>query len=133
MVENRALAYWSMTVLYACMIFYFSSQSTPPEPVASAARGMDLPLHFLEYTGFSLLLYLSLRESMGHTRYTLMMLVFGVTLYGGLDELHQGFVPGRTTDLRDLGADVLASIAVALGAESAYRLGLSDHDKRQRA
>jgi VanZ family protein len=44
-----------------------------------------------------------------------MFVAFGlITLYGVVDELHQGLVPGRTFDLKDLAADVTGGIVACL-------------------
>lgn len=37
-----------------------------------------------------------------------------VILYGAIDELHQGMVPGRTLDIRDLVADTVGGLLAAV-------------------
>jgi len=63
----------------------------------------------LEYTIFGILLMLAFRsDQIGKPmrRANFQSIILGV-LYGLTDEIHQYFVPGRTSSLADLGADAL--------------------------
>jgi len=110
----RLLGYWGPLVLYAGLIFYFSSLSRLPVglPVFPYA---DKLLHLLEYLGLGALLCRGLAmggEGLAPWMAALSATVLG-TLYGTTDELHQALVPGRSPEPADLLADVLGA---ALGA-----------------
>ncbi len=55
----------------------------------------------------------------------LLLAVTVAFIYGLSDELHQGFVPGRTLDIKDIAADavggVLAAIVVYIYYSRKYR------------
>jgi VanZ family protein len=44
-----------------------------------------------------------------------------VATFGALDEWHQRFVPGRTTDVADLVADIVGAGVGALAFQAAHR------------
>ena len=93
--------------LYAILIFVFSSI-----PYARTPLGFELGdklLHLLVYLIFSLLLFFSFYTSprIFWQRYAyLFSLIVGI-IYGLLDEVHQGLVPGRQQDVFDFLADLL--------------------------
>jgi VanZ family protein len=45
--------------------------------------------------------------------YRLLASIGVVVLYGAIDELHQGLVPGRTVDILDLAADATGGVLAA--------------------
>jgi VanZ family protein len=73
---------------------------------------IDKVLHLILYTGLGICLAFGLarldRLSLGHKAW--LMTGFGILL-GGLDEIHQMFVPGRSADVLDAAVDVLGVIA----------------------
>jgi hypothetical protein len=113
-------------VLYMAVIAWFSSQP---------GHGLDLgriPLrdkgvHFIEFALLSVLFGRGLwrvaqerrqigANSRSYARELLRAALIAIaltSLWGYLDELHQAFVPGRTSDRWDLLADVLGAIAGA--------------------
>jgi VanZ family protein len=101
------LFHWLPAVIQASLIFYLSSQSNPP----GVDLGPDYVLHSLGYLilggaiswGMSGGLRLVLSRS-----HLLLCWLLGV-VYGGLDEFHQSFVPGRDPSFSDLAADAVGS------------------------
>jgi VanZ family protein len=107
--------WWSTVlplVLYALVIFYFSSQSRfflqPPEFFSS-----DKLYHFLEYTVLGVLTGRVIRAY--PVVFRGLSLVGTVTifclLYGAGDEFHQWFVPGRSATVGDVLADTVGGWA----------------------
>lgn len=95
-------------ILYAALIFSLSSLTKTP-PIEIPIWNVDKLVHMLEYTIFGILLVLAFRsDQIGKPmrRANFQSIILGV-LYGLTDEIHQYFVPGRTSSLADLGADAL--------------------------
>ncbi len=109
MTSGRRAAVWRWlpVVVYAAVIFYFSSRSGRELPRWSFMRH-DKLLHAAEYTGFAFLLARAYRR--GAWLAVVTALLFAVT-----DEYHQTFVPGRSgNDLGDLTADLVGATLGAL-------------------
>jgi VanZ family protein len=108
-------------VIYAAGIFIVSSLSKPPMPPGLT----DKSGHALAYAGFGALVLRALAgaELTGVTVGSGAAAVALATAYGASDELHQLFVPERTADLRDLGADAMGATAGVAAAWLALVLG----------
>ena len=136
--NKKFVVYFTLTALYAALIFYLSSQSHLP----SAAAGMEDLLnkilnivgvrhfhifefrlrypdkleHFLVFFVFGILLRLTTSNS----RYPLirqnaMLLAIMVGIgYGALDEVHQMLVPYRSPSIYDFIADASGIIAAQI-------------------
>ena len=101
------LGLWAPVLVYLGMITYLSHQ-----PALKIPGGLpDWPFHVVEYAGLALLVA---RAAPLRTPKIGMAVFAGTAAFGALDELHQGFVPGRDASLRDLAADAAGS-ALALG------------------
>jgi VanZ family protein len=88
---------WIPTVIWAVAIFVVSS--VPELTIKSEPfPGCDKVVHFIEYS----ILGIALRYWSGRPRKTFLI---GGVAFGGLDELHQRFVPGRVTSFWDFVAD----------------------------
>jgi VanZ family protein len=107
---SRVVA-WSAVGAYLALIFWLSSQSDPLPDLT--AEVWDKALHAAEYAGLGSLLSLAFLASGVVPRRALLLGVLGASLYGGSDELHQAFVPNRSSDVRDWAADTVGG---ALGA-----------------
>jgi VanZ family protein len=108
---RRFLLHVLPVVAYAGGIFLLSSRSSLPTP---GIVGFDKVAHFGVYGGLA---FLAARGAGGYGMAPSRAAVFGAllaTLYGGSDELHQSFVPGRTMELADLVADALGALAGGL-------------------
>lgn len=98
-------------LLYAGAIFFVSSLSRPPGP--PLVHGLDKGVHFAVYAGLGLLVVRALAGYGLRPLRAALWALLACALYGVSDELHQSFVPGRSTDIRDWGADVLgAALAI---------------------
>ena len=127
---------WGPVLFWMAGIFYFSSRATLPPPFSSPRYGTFFhgAAHFGEYAILATLLYLALVKQcqpegakanpgeseflrprddrpMEHRPFTLSFLI--ALLFALLDELHQGFVPGREAELADLALDAVG-MSVAL-------------------
>lgn len=107
----KRLWLWLPPVFYMGVIFYLSAQSNPlPELTAHV---WDKLLHSTEYAGLAFLLCRALLgEGAGWTTAILTALALA-SLYGGSDEIHQLFTPGRDSEVLDWVADTVGS---SLGA-----------------
>lgn len=111
-MTNRWL-FWIPALLYAGLIFFLSSQSDVP----GANEFPDYFLHVLEYGFFSWTLLWGmtggLREPVDRGKVLLGILI--VAVYGGSDEFHQSFVPGREMAWHDWFSDIMGAL-LFLGA-----------------
>ena len=106
---------WLPVALYIVLIFGLSSihglQVQGPFPF------MDKVAHLMEYSLFGLLVGRAIRFTMtGSSRVAMSVaaIAFG-SFVGMLDEIYQGFVPGRSRDLFDWLTDVTAiTLAVVI-------------------
>lgn len=80
-----------------------------PAPPVSLDLGWDKLNHMLAFTTLALSGYLSYPFSAGRRA----LILFGLLIFGGLIEVLQLFVPGRSSEWGDLLAD---SIGIACGA-----------------
>ncbi len=106
----RALA-WSATVGWASVIWYLSSLPSPPAPDEMP----DVVGHALEYGLLAACLWAATadRRSKRPAGLRAAAIVGICALYGAIDELHQGFVPGRDPSLVDLAADIAGAAGAA--------------------
>lgn len=100
------LKYWLPVYLYAGLIFFYSSLSSPPLFLPKILHA-DKLLHLLEY---AILGYLIARAAGNSANLQLSthFRIFAVSiaiLYGLTDEFHQCFVPGRKVEILDVLAD----------------------------
>ncbi len=112
----------ALPVLYAATLWTLSSMSRLPSTSSFPLK--DKGVHAV---AFGILAVLSTRAfSIGKpARSWLLAAVVGAAVasaYGGIDEFHQSFVPGRSSDVMDWAADTIgAVIGAALYAVSASR------------
>lgn len=112
----RRLSLWAPPILWAYLIFHFSSGKIP---IASAVQWQDFAVkktgHVLLFGFLAILLYRSLR---GEGLSRLKAAVWSVAIasfYGGTDEFHQMFTQGRESRVRDVFIDAAgATLAVYL-------------------
>ena len=106
---------WGPVVLWAAGIFTFSSRRYPLGALSHASQSglIGRVAHVGEYAGLAALLYRALARDRRESR-TFWLTLGGTLSYAVLDEIHQGFVPGRTCSLFDVGFDLVGAL-VALG------------------
>jgi VanZ family protein len=98
---------WLPVLLYLVLIFGLSSVRRPP-PVAPGPQ-IDKVWHLLEYAGLGLLAMRAARPGWGSVgERAALVLAFGA-LVGGIDELYQSTVPGRTPAVSDAVADMIGT------------------------
>ena len=110
-VKTRRLFWWAVFILYAVLIFYWSSRPIPEEAPLPRFAGSDKLLHWAEYLLFGLLAFKAFAP---HTQTQLFAVLLIVLLYAASDEVHHLFVPQREASIFDWGADALG-IFTALG------------------
>jgi VanZ family protein len=102
--------YWGPVILYMGMIWYLSSFSFPPQP--SAIVGMsDTLKHTAEFFILALLVYRAVFFTV-NVRYSYIITIIFTTVYGIIDEIHQGFIPGRIASLTDVFFDALGGLLI---------------------
>jgi VanZ family protein len=111
---------WLPVVLHVALIFGLSSLSTVPEPGLPYS---DKHAHFFMFGGLCALLVRAMAAGRwaGVTRATALSAFALTTIYGMSDEIHQRFVPGRTSSVDDLVADACGA-AVAAGLLFAWAI-----------
>ncbi|MEW6088136.1 MAG: VanZ family protein [bacterium] len=106
---NKRFYFRVLTLLYLSLIFYISSLSQPVK--LPPFPGFDKIIHFFEFGLAGYLVYNSI-DNIKKNR-DLFSIVFSV-IYGGLDEIHQYFVPGRTCSWTDFFADSMGIVFTVL-------------------
>lgn len=114
-----ALVLWTPVAVYMAAIFYVSSLSVIPGPVGYWFS--DTLLHMACYGGLALFTLRALAGGRwtGVNAGVLIAAWLMATLYGVTDEWHQMYVPGRTSELRDLVNDAAGALA-AVGMAGAW-------------
>lgn len=96
-----------ITIIIAIFIFYISSLPSPPNPVKANLELIPTLYHIIIFFLFSLFLALSSNKKSNKT----IILILAVSIiYGILDELHQFYVPGRSSSLSDIFLDSSGSV-----------------------
>jgi len=112
---HHLVYHWLPLLIFAALIFYFSSRSTLPGFV-SALPINDKILHLGEFFIFGLLIF----RAFSTTKYepiVYLVVILAAFLYGLFDEFHQLFVPGRVFSIFDLAADTLGGAIAILAIE----------------
>lgn len=117
-LEKKPLLAWTLVILYAAAIFYLSSQPYPLEELLGRKQPsiVSLTLHLVEYSILGFLLFVAFRSNEKTRKRAFLLAVIVGMLYGTTDEIHQLFVPNRSSSIWDFLADSIGSI---LGAFSA--------------
>jgi VanZ family protein len=100
-------------VLFTYMGFIFILSSIPGREIPSALSSYDKLIHFFLYLilGFIFTYFLSgLKSGLAQTIIGFATFFF-IAIYGLSDEAHQTITPGRTFEVLDILADVIAGIA----------------------
>lgn len=106
---------WGPVVVQMALIFIASSipnlQQLPGNISDKAGHGIGYAI-----LGALLLRAIAHGRRAGVTWRAVLLTILCATAYGVSDELHQGFVPGRTPDVYDVLADGEGAAAASLGA-----------------
>lgn len=112
-MSRRALKAWGPAILYAALIFALSSLSRPEEIFPRLLLSYDKLVHLGEYAVLGAVLARALGGGGRGPGLAFAAALLLGSLYGASDELHQSFVPGRSSEVLDWVAD---TAGVALGA-----------------
>lgn len=106
---------WAPAILYMALIWWLSSLSLPDVRLHTFPFG-DKGVHFVEYGGLAFLVAHAARRTWArhHPARTLALAVWITVLWGLVDEIHQAFVPGRSSEVLDIVADGAGAVAGAL-------------------
>jgi VanZ family protein len=111
--RSRVIVAWTPALLYMLLIWWLSSRAVyfPSDLFPFRDKGV----HVVEYGVLGALFAQALLGTfLGLSRLQLWVWAIGLTvLWGMIDEIHQGLVPGRNADIYDVVAD---SIGAVLGA-----------------
>jgi VanZ family protein len=102
---------WLPPLLWAGVIIF--ATSTPSELVPQQVSTFDKVAHFSMYAVLAGLLTRYLSEITTHWLAALAAVAIAVT-FGAIDEWHQQFIPGRSTELADWRADSLGAATGSL-------------------
>ena len=100
---------WLPVVIWASLIFTLSSLSIPG-PATQIFHYQDKLIHFLEFGMLGILLARAVYLSGSGSRGCYWACILAAVLYGGFDEIHQLFVPGRSVELSDFAADCIGAL-----------------------
>jgi len=108
---SRMLVLWLPVVIWAVVIFLFSSY---PTSRASEIHWKDFIVkktaHVVEYAIFCSLIFRAMKGS-GMSSKKAAIYALGISiLYGLTDEYHQSLTPGRDPRIRDVGFDTIGSV-----------------------
>jgi len=110
----KFIKYWLPVVIYAIVIFCFSS--VPGENIPGLFLYQDVVFHVIEYAVFAFLISRALKayNQKMHYRLRFLWVIALVLAYALSDELHQYFVIGRTASFLDvfydgLGASIMSA------------------------
>jgi VanZ family protein len=113
-IPELIFSFWIPVILWAVLIFYFSSEALP---ATSRFYWKDFVVkktaHVVEYFVFAALLYRAMVNSGLNKKKSGIYTVIFCIAYALTDEYHQSFTPGREPKLRDVVFDTIgASLAI---------------------
>jgi len=103
-------------IICALLIFFLSSQSKLPSP-PNPFFGLDKVFHIIAFGAFAFTLtfWFKTEKWISKAQKYVLLVICITVLYGLSDEIHQYFVPNRSSSVYDLLADTLgAFLAVGL-------------------
>lgn len=121
---RSAWKYWIIVVGYIYLIIFFSSISASAIPkFVQRIPYFDKLFHFLLYAGLGFLLTLAMfnsRETEDEGKYIPFLAVITGIVISSFDESYQLYIPGRTSSVFDIAAD-LAGVLLGLIIFVIYR------------
>lgn len=110
----KLLKYWLPVVVWALIIFNFSSHAVPKVgPSYWTDFAAKKLAHIIEYGIFAVITYRALINSGVKVPLAYYIAIIIPFIYGASDELHQSFTPTRTPTVRDVLIDTVgASVAI---------------------
>ncbi|MCC5877637.1 MAG: VanZ family protein [Candidatus Sumerlaeia bacterium] len=113
--------WWAFAVLYAGFLLYVGGTPGSDLPMPSRLPpGSDKVLHFLAYSGLAALIFRAIYPvdpvKPPRPRWGAWLVLLIPATIGAIDEIHQIWVPGRSSEFADFVADALGGVVVlALG------------------
>ena len=108
----KLLNYWLPPVVWATVIFLFSSLTvTPSTEIYWQDFIVKKTAHVVEYGIFAALLYRALRGHGVEKLDAVLLAILIAVIYGATDEFHQSFTPGREPRVRDVVFDTIGAVA----------------------
>ena len=108
----KFLNYWLPPVVWATVIFLFSSLTvTPSTEIYWQDFIVKKTAHVVEYGIFAALLYRALRGHGVEKLDAVLLAILIAVIYGATDEFHQSFTPGREPRVRDVVFDTIGAVA----------------------
>ena len=98
--EKHSKISWLITILIAIIIFYMSSLTFPPGP-PTGFNWKPIAYHFYAFLFFTAFLLISLTKGKYKIKLIILSIIIAI-LYGISDEIHQFFVPGRASSIKDV-------------------------------
>ena len=124
------LRLWLPVAAYMALIFYLSSLPHPDEqlPKILFEKLGDKLLHMIEYAVLGILFYRAFRRAAGPyaAEYAVGLAVLAASGYGATDEMHQAFVPFRTSTWSDWIADTAGAVIGVIASRRVMERGVKD-------
>ena len=115
---RKPLQRFGPAVGWASLILIATSIPIPSALASTAPSGADKLVHV---TMYGVLAWLTARAFDLPVMRAAIVAFAVVATFGALDEWHQRFVPGRTTDAADLVADIVGAGVGAIAFQAAHR------------
>jgi VanZ family protein len=110
--RKKVLLLWTPAILWAMIIFLFSSMpTTPVSQVQISDFIIKKSAHIIEYAVLTTLLYRALFAGGFNKRKAGIYSVVIAVVYAVTDEFHQSFTPGRDPKVRDVFFDTIGSVS----------------------
>jgi len=111
--KHQFIKYWDPVVIYGLFLLSMAFWPTTPSPESVIGWNISANIkHIIAYFGFSFLLGWAARHSkfsILNKRHYLFAVVIGISV-GIIDEMIQGFVPGRHSQVSDVMMDFIGVI-----------------------
>lgn len=125
MLKNNSFPRYHLpTLIWGIIIFVVSSIPSDKIPNIQIF-GIDKLVHIFAFFIFGFLIYRSIYFSIGNklsfTKIAIYVILI-IVIVGVLDELYQGLIPGRSTDIYDLVADVIGGVLSIFFAKRYIRI-----------
>ena len=125
------LRVWGPAVAMMAVIFIVSSTSNPPPTTAIGIP--DVGAHAIAYSVLAMFVLRGFAAAQwdGVTIVTALAALMLTVGYGISDEWHQSFVPGRTSEMRDIVADAIGAV-IGVGGVLVWGIVLNKRNKKCR-